>query len=154
MSAMPRGFIGLMLTLVAMTGCVERPPLRAYPEAAERPTSVVILRHQTGFWNPSVYFVRIDGEPLPRAPGDRRPHFNDVELLPGKHEVQFGYEAALLGFQAPDETATVAFEAEVGHEYEARVQRSFWYARFGIGHWTGIIVDVANDAVAGTAIGE
>ena len=119
---------------------------RAYSGPEQPPERVVLLKHQTGFLRPSVYFVRIDGVPL----SERKHHFGDVELLPGRHEVEFGFQTA-FGFST--ENATVAFKAEANHEYEARAQMlpatSVWgtlgiWGQLGSDKWMGIIVDLGR----------
>src|SRR5215813_4918899 len=92
----------VLLVAAVAAGCTG-PMRRLYPGAPLPPAEVALLRHQTGFGNPSVYFAAIDDTVFP--PVAKR--FFDVELLPGKHVVRFGFDAREA--YAIDQ-ATVEFE--------------------------------------------
>jgi len=137
-----------VLVLSACTGA----RIRAYTGPEQSPDHIAILRHQTGFNNPSVYFVRIDDLPFARR------QYADVELLPGRHEVAFGYEAVslLMTYSFSTKNAWVTFDAEAGHEYEARVQKlpsnNIWAALAGQGRWMGIIVELHTGNVVASSL--
>lgn len=101
---------------------------RAYSGLEQPVERIAVLKHQTGFNNPSVYFIRIDGMPI----SGRKYRYGEIELLPGRHEVEFGFEAAGLSltYSYSTEHARVVFEAEANHEYEARAEKltSAWTA--------------------------
>jgi hypothetical protein len=140
-SATARWTVAALVVLVATGGCTG-PMRRLYPGPALPPAEVALLKHQTGFANPSVYFVAIDDTVFPRV----AKRFFDVELLPGKHVVRFGFDAAEA--YAIDE-ATVEFSAAAGRVYEARAlfQRSYWNVFPSRDTWQGVIVDLGTNEV-------
>jgi hypothetical protein len=137
-----------LLAMLAAAGCTgER--ARLYPGPARPPDTVALLKHQTGWGNPSVYFVRIDGTVLPK----QAKKFFDVELPPGRHEIEYGYEAAN---ELSIENAVVIFTAEAGHQYEARAERptpGVLTVLFG-GKilWSPAVVDLGTNQVVSTAV--
>ena len=132
--------VGLLaLLLSACTAAT----IRGYSGPQLPAEQIAVLRHQTGFNNPSVYFIRVDDVSFQRL-------YGDIEILPGRHEVEFGFEAAgmTMTYSYSTENAVVDFEASANHEYEARVVRlpptSILTALAGEGRWTGIIVDLGT----------
>lgn len=140
-SATSRLTIVAVSVLVTTVGCTG-PMRRLYPGPARPPAEVALLKHQTGFGNPSVYFVAIDDTVFPRV----AKRFFDIELLPGTHVVRFGFDAAEA--YATDEVI-VEFNAEAGREYEAQAlfERSYWNIFPSRGTWQGVIIDLGNSAV-------
>ena len=57
------------LAALALLGCTKPLP-RLYPGDPRPRAEVAILRHETGFMKPSVFFDRIDGTALGRRMGD------------------------------------------------------------------------------------
>lgn len=125
--------------LASAAGCTG-PMRRLYPGPPLPPAQVALLKHQTGFAKPSVYFVSVDDTVFP--PVAKR--FFDVELLPGRHVVRFGFDAAEA--YAVDEV-TVEFNAEAGREYEARALFERSYVLPTRGTWQGVIVDLNTQEV-------
>lgn len=126
---------------------------RAYTGLEQPPERIALLKHQTGFNNPSVYFLRIDG----KAISGRKYQYGEIELLPGRHEVEFGFEAAGLSmtYSHSIENARVVFDAEVNHEYEARAEKlpatGILATVAGDIRWRGIIVDLGSGSVVATS---
>ena len=128
-----------ILLLVSSAGCTGQ-MRRLYPGPPLPPTQVALLKHQTGFGNPSVYFAAVDETVFPRV----AKRFFDVELLPGTHVVRFGFDAA--DAYAVEE-ATGQFNAEAGRTYEARALFERFNVLPGRGTWQGVIVDLNTEAV-------
>lgn len=123
---------------------------RAYSGPEQPPEKTALLRHQTGFAKPSVYFVCIDG----LAISERKFRYGEIQLLPGRHEVEFGFQAGIAGENAKrvthsTNTVRTVFEAEASHEYEARAVtlEPFWMALFKRRNWIGMIVDSSDGSV-------
>lgn len=144
--------IVILLAILFLSACTGG-RTRAYSGSEQPSESVALLKHQTGFGKPSVKFVRIDDQPI----AGRKYQYGEIELLPGRHEVEFGFEAAARGslIYATD-SAIVVFEAEANHEYEARAVPPSYsilpdclhtLALWGNRRWIGIIVDLRTDKV-------
>ena len=140
------GLCALACIFSACTG----PPIQPSPSLGDPAEQIVVLRHQTGFNNPSVYFVQVDGTRLSEK------QYADLRLLPGRHEVEFGYETVRwfpLRVERSRDDAKVTFEAVANHEYEARAEKlpatNVILGTLGPGNWEGTIVDQATCSVMG-----
>jgi hypothetical protein len=144
--------LAMAAAALALSACAASQPVRTYDGAPRPQESVAILRHQSAT-GPSVYFVRIDHTSLQTGGDLFRPHqFMDLELLPGRHEVEFGWDGP---FDKSGSSIVLAFDAQADHTYEARTSSAagfFPLARLVVtkGHWAGEIVDLqTNEVVAG-----
>jgi hypothetical protein len=135
--------VGLVILVVSCTGVTKR----LYDGPPKLSSEIALLKHQTGFGNPSVYFIRIDAQVMP----SEWKKFYDVELLPGPHEVEFGYES---GESVAVSMEVLLFEAEAGRQYEARAievgSQNFGEFLTGQGHWGGVIVELSSGRVVST----
>ena len=143
----------LALCLVLLSSGCSGGRTRAYSGVEQPAERIALLKHQTGFNQPSVYFIRVDGISI----SGRKYQYGEIELLPGRHEVEFGFEAAGLSLTYSFSTGsdTVIFEAEANRIYEARAVRltNPWATAFsGGGRWVGVIVDLGTGATVGGAV--
>lgn len=130
--------------------------MRTY-DGPERPLDqVAVLKPQRGWNSPSVYFVRIDDRVFERF------SYADLELLPGKHEVEFGYDAVVFDsfsgqmlHSFSTQNAYVVFDAEAGHEYVAWIQPyvsdPIGMGRSAASSWFGLIYDRGTGAPVGVS---
>lgn len=122
--------------------------MRTYDGPQQPRESVALLRHQSDS-GPSVYFVRLDQRSLQTGGDLFRPHqYMDLELLPGRHEVEFGWDGP---YDRSQSSLVLTFEAQANHVYEARTSKAAGFFPLGQlftgGHWQGEIVDLQTDAV-------
>jgi len=123
--------------LALLAACSERQ--RLYEGLARPADQVALLTNAWGFWSERVVIVRVDDTKIPR-----QAYSYEVELNPGLHIVEFGYDGA-YGHSVTN--AVLSLNAEAGHHYEARAHDRgpdrVWGAVIGgPGTWEGSIFDI------------
>lgn len=112
---------------------------RLYGGPARPLDQVALLTNEWGFWSERVYIVRVDARPIAR-----QPYTYELELRPGLHVIEFGYDGA---YGHSLDNAVLLLNAEAGHHYEARADwqafHSGWGSLFGgRGTWVASIFDI------------
>ena len=144
-----RGASVLFWIVIAVAGASCTGRIRAYDGPPRQPDTVAILKDQYGIYSPRVYFIRVDNVAFGRK------RFADLELLPGRHEVEFGFEES---YGHSTTNAVVVFDAEANHQYEAQAEP--FSTPFSVravflgssGNWKPRIVDITSGAAVDVPI--
>jgi hypothetical protein len=117
---------GLMAIVIISTGCGSTGKhLNWYAGPALGPDKVALLKIQRNFWGAILTVDTIDGQPLKKKTLANN-NTEEVELLPGQHELQVSYKDA--GNDRSVSDAKISFLAEAGKNYDllgAPCERSF-----------------------------